>query len=60
MKANMDIRDAAKKKGVYLWQIADALQIQESRFSKILRTELTQDEKQKVFAAIDSLARGEC
>lgn len=60
MKANMDIRDAAKKKGIYLWQIADALKIQESRFSKMLRTELPQDEKQKIISVIDNFDKVGC
>lgn len=59
MKANMDIRSAAKQRGVFLWQIADALQIQESRFSKNLRTELPEAEKQRILAVIDNLAKGE-
>lgn len=59
LKANMDIRSAAKQRGVFLWQIADALQIQESRFSKNLRTELPEAEKQRILAVIDNLAKGE-
>ena len=40
MKANMKIREEARNSGVRLWQIADALGIQESMFSKKLRKEL--------------------
>ena len=55
-KANMDIRSTAKQKGVFLWEIAESLNIQESRFSKVLRTELSCDEKRKIFNIIDEIA----
>lgn len=58
-KANLDIRTKAKECGVYLWQIADAVGIQESRFCKIMRSELPADEKQKILAVIESLAKEE-
>ena len=59
-KANMEIRNAAKQRGVFLWEIAEELNMQESRFSKILRKELSPEEKQKILAAIKRLAKGEC
>lgn len=55
----MDIRTAAKRRGVYLWKIADALHMQESRFSKVLRVELPKEEKEKIFAVIEQLAKEE-
>lgn len=59
IKANMDIRQAARTKGVYLWQIADRLGLQDSNFARILRKELAADEKTKIFAIIDALAKKE-
>ena len=59
-KANLDIRTKAKECGVYLWQIADAIGIQESRFCKLMRSELPLDEKQKILAAIEELAKEGC
>lgn len=56
MKANMKIREKAKNSGVRLWQIADALGIQESMFSKRLRNELPEDEQERILAIIDKLA----
>ena len=56
MKANMKIREKAKIRGVRLWQIADALNLQESMFSKKLRKELTDEEKDEILAVIDRLA----
>lgn len=57
MKANMKIREKAKNSGVRLWQIADALCIQESMFSKRLRNELPEDEQERILAIIDKLAK---
>lgn len=56
-KANIDIRNAAKQKGVFLWEVAEELKIQESRFSKILRKELPLEEKERILAAIEKLAK---
>jgi len=58
MKANMKIREKARNSGVRLWQIADALGMQESLFSKKLRKELTEEEQEKILSIIDDLAKG--
>ena len=57
MKANMKIREKAINNGVRLWQIADALGIQESMFSKKLRKELEEKEQAKILSIIDELAK---
>lgn len=58
MKANMNIREKARNSGVRLWQIADALSMQESLFSKKLRKELPEDEQERILSIIDDLAKG--
>ncbi len=58
MKANMKIREKARNSGVRLWQIADALGMQESLFSKKLRKELPEDEQERILSIIDDLAKG--
>ncbi len=58
MKANMKIREKARTNGVRLWQIADALGMQESAFSKKLRKELPEDEQERILSIIDNLAKG--
>lgn len=58
MKANMKIREKARNSGVRLWQIADALGMQESLFSKKLRKELPEDELERILSIIDDLAKG--
>lgn len=54
---NKDIREEAKKNGVKLWQIAEALGIHEGNFSRKLRHELTAEEKAKISAIIKQLAK---
>lgn len=54
-KANIDIRQASQNAGVKLWEVAFALEMQDSNFSRKLRHELPQEEKTKIFAIIDKL-----
>ena len=58
MSMNVDIREAAKKAGVYLWQVADAYGVNDGNFSRKLRKELPQEEKDKILQIIDQLAKG--
>lgn len=53
---NQDIKAKAKLKGVYLWQIAEKLGVNDGNFSRKLRKELSADEKQRIFAIIDEIA----
>lgn len=55
---NMDIREYAAKRGVRLWQISYRLGIKsEGNFSRKLRNELPKEEKERIFAIIDDLAK---
>lgn len=54
---NQDIRCAASEAGVKLWQIADALGIADFNFSRKLRKELPQEEKEKIFNIIEQLSQ---
>ena len=54
---NKRIRDAAKAKGVYLWQIAYAMGISDQEFSRRLRIELSEADQEEIVAIIDSLAQ---
>lgn len=54
---NQDIRQAAAGAGVKLWQIADELGIADCNFSRKLRKELPQAEKEKILAIIERLSR---
>ena len=57
MKANMEIRNAAKKDGIRLWEVAAVCGINDGNFSRKLRQELPQEEQEKILAIIDQLAR---
>ena len=54
---NQDIRQAAAGAGVKLWQIADELGIADCNFSRKLRKELPQAEKEKILAIIERRSR---
>ncbi|MGN0488378.1 MAG: hypothetical protein ACI4HO_03840 [Ruminococcus sp.] len=56
MTANNEIKLMAKKKGMCLWEIADKMGIVDSSFSRKLRHELSQKEKQNIFSIIDQIA----
>lgn len=57
MKANITIRKMSKDKGVFLWEIADALGMNDSTLSKKLRKELPQKETEKIVSIIDRLSQ---
>lgn len=54
---NKEIRRAAKDADIWLWQVAVAYGINDSNFSRKLRRELPQEEKEKILAIIDCLAQ---
>lgn len=55
MKMNKDVREAARRNGVYLYEIADALGKSEPTFNRWLRKEMTEEMKNKAFAAIEKI-----
>jgi pyrroloquinoline quinone (PQQ) biosynthesis protein C len=54
---NKEIRNAAGGHGLKLWEVAEAIGMNESAFSRKLRKELPQEEKQRILEAIDRLAQ---
>ena len=52
---NKEIREAAKKAGIHLWQVAEACGVNDGNFSRKLRKELPQEEKQMILEIIDRL-----
>ena len=52
---NEDIRQEVKNANLKLWQIAERLGIRDTEFSKKLRKELSNEEKEKIRQAIKSL-----
>lgn len=57
MKANNDIREAAKEAGVHLWQIAEMYGCNDGNFTRKLRFELDESEKEKIFQIIEVLRK---
>lgn len=54
--ANAEIRKAAKSAGVYLWEIAERIGINDGNFSRKLRRELPTEEQEKILGVINALA----
>lgn len=54
---NLDIRLSAAGHGIKLWKIADSLGISDCTFSRKLRKEISESEKQEIFAIIEGLTR---
>ena len=54
--SNQEIRNAAGGYGLRLWQVAEAIGMNESAFSRKLRRELPEEEKKKLLSIIDQLA----
>ena len=50
---NADLKSYAKLKGVRLWQIAEVLHINDGNFSRKLRKELSEAQKQEIVRIID-------
>lgn len=53
--SNIEIRKKTKESGVHLWRIADVLGITDGNFSRKLRKELSESEKEQIFKIIDDL-----
>lgn len=53
---NIQIRTALLQAGVKQWQLAEALGLSEAHFSRKLRKELPDEEKQKILNAISDIA----
>lgn len=54
---NNDIRKAALLADVRHWEICEVLGISEPTLTRWLRSELTEDKRNRIFAAIDSIAK---
>lgn len=56
---NTEIRNAAKRAGVRLWQIAERLGMNDGNFSRKLRQELSEAERARVLEIIADLEKEE-
>ena len=55
-EANKDLRVLAFSKGIRLWQIAEKLGICESKLSRLLRHQLTEEQRAAFTNAVDQLS----
>lgn len=53
---NVEIRNTAKKSGVFLYELAERLGIAESTMTRLLRKELSDSKKQELLADIADIA----
>ena len=56
MRCNRDVRAYAMQNGVYMWELASQLCISPGTLSRILRTELSQEDKAHMLTAIKLVA----
>ena len=58
LKANQIIRDAAMRKGVFLYQVGERFGYKyPEQWSRRLRTELSQEDQEKALRCIDQIVR---
>lgn len=55
--ANMTIRQAARDRAVFLWQLAERLGISDSQLSRKLRHELPASEQARMMSILDEIVR---
>ncbi len=54
--ANLEIRESAKRSGVKLWQVAEGIGMSDAAFSRKLRRELPEQERNHILGVINELA----
>lgn len=52
---NLDIRKAIESNNFKYWQVANKLKMNDGNFSRLLRTELDENNKNKILKAIQEL-----
>lgn len=57
MQANLEIRSSAKKVGVKLWEVAEAIGISDGMLSRKLRRELPEAEQRKILCIVEMIAQ---
>jgi len=57
MRANQNIRKAAKKADVRLWEVAEEIGIADGMLSRKLRHELPDTEREKLLRIIEEIAQ---
>lgn len=55
---NTEIREAARTAGVKLWEIAEEIGINDGNFSRKLRRELPEEQRERILSIISEIAEG--
>lgn len=55
--SNADVKLEAISKGVRLYEIAPHLNTNQSWFNRVMRTELSDEDREKILKAIDEIAK---
>ena len=53
---NEKIRQEMKRSGIYCWQLADALNVAESTFYRMMRHELPEKRREEILRAIGAVS----
>lgn len=53
--SNAEIANLMKKEGIFQWQIAKRLNMHETSLSRWFRSELTQEQQQRILGAIEEI-----
>lgn len=53
---NKEIRNEAKAKGVFLYEIAEKLNKSEATMTRLMRREVTEETKRRILVAINEIA----
>lgn len=55
LSTNKDIRNALARRNITQWQLADVMRIREEKLSRILRYELSLEQKAEIMSYIDQI-----
>lgn len=56
---NVEIRQEIRHADIKHWQVAEAMKVSEATFCRWMRTEMPEEKKKKVLAAVEVLKAGE-
>lgn len=56
MLSNQEVRDYARRNGVFLWELAARCGVNDGNFSRKLRQELPREDQQHLMALVDEIA----
>ena len=55
VKANTDVRAHLKESNIFIWEAAKELEMHESSLYRLLRTEMTDEQKQQIIDVVNKI-----